>query len=103
MTPEEFNSTYSIGTSVNYHPVIGQAEHIKTVTLSPATTGIDPVIRVKDKAGWVRLDAISIDPEVEKYVQMGQRIQSHEWDCLCAGCIAFVEQGDKVHAMGLQA
>lgn len=105
MTSEAFNSIFSVGTSVNYHSIIGRPEHVKTITRSKARTlpNGQGVVQVAGKVGCVSLEAISIDPEVEKYAQMGQRIASHEWDCLCAGCIAFVEQGDKVHAMGLQA
>lgn len=105
MTPEEFNDLYGVGTSVNYHPIIGQADHVKTLTRSEAWTlpNGQAVVQVAGKAGCVSLEAISVDPEVEKYAQMGQRVESHELDCLCVGCIAFVEQGDIVHGMGLQA
>jgi hypothetical protein len=105
MIPEEFNSIYSIGTSVNYHPIIGQPEHIKTITRSEAYSlpNKEPVIMVVGKAGCVSLDAISIDPEVEKYVRLGRIAESHKIDCLCGDCQEFLIQGDKVHAMGLQA
>lgn len=105
MTPEEFNDLYSVGTSVNYHPVIGQHDHIKTVTRSKAwTLGCgEAVVKVAGKPGCVSLEAISIAREVERYARLGREIEGHELDCLCADCQEFLKQGDIVHEMGLQA
>jgi hypothetical protein len=105
MTSDEFNSIYSPGTSVNYHPIIGQPEHVKTITAGEAWTlpNGKAVVKVKGKAGGVSLDAISIDPEVEKYARLGRKTEDHNLDCLCADCQEFLIQGDKCHSMGLQA
>jgi hypothetical protein len=105
MTSEEFNDIYSVGTSVNYHPIIGRSEHIKTITRSEAWTlpNGQAVVKVKGNAGCVSLEAISIAPSVERYVQLGRKTEDHKLDCMCEDCQEFLKQGDLVHEMGLQA
>jgi len=63
----------------------------------------EPVIFVEGKAGCVSLEAISVDPAVERYAQLGKLTEAHRIECLCGGCQAFLEQGDLVHSMGMQA
>lgn len=105
MTAQEFNQRYGVGTSVNYHPIIGQPEHVKTRTRSEAwhPSNNEPVVQVEEKAGCVALAAISIDPLVEKYSELGRKAVSHGLSCLCESCMEFMNVGDEVHRLGLQA
>jgi hypothetical protein len=105
MTAEEFNQRYDVGTSVNYHPIIGDPEHKKTRTLSEAWThgSGEPMVKVEGQTGGVSLEAITIDPEIERYIDLGNKIENHPLDCLCSDCRAFMTQGDKTKAMGLRA
>lgn len=105
MTPEQWNYLYGVGTSVNYHPVTGQEPHVKAITYSDAWTleNGQAVIQLVGFAGYVSLDAISVDPAIEKYAKLGLKIMEHAGDCKCEDCDAFLKQGDIVHEMGLQA
>jgi hypothetical protein len=105
MTAEEFNEQYGIGTSVNYHPVIGEVEHQKTRTRSEAWSlwSGEPVIKVNGIVGCVSLHAISIDPMVAEYARLGRTIEKCPINCTCANCAAFMKTGDEVHRLGLMA
>ena len=96
MTAEEFNALYCVGMSVNYHPIIGQPGHAKTKTRSDAWTlpGGQHVVQIEGKAGCVSLDAITIDPELEKFARLGVKVEDHHLDCGCADCEAFLRHGD---------
>jgi len=61
------------------------------------------VIQLVGKAGYVSLEAISVDPTVARYAQLGRKIMEHPGDCLCSNCQEFLKQGDIIHEMGLQA
>jgi hypothetical protein len=105
MTAQEFNQRYGVGTSVNYHPIIGEPEHVKTRTRTPAEDSASgyPVVWIEGEAGYVVLEAISIDPLVEKYSELGRKAISHGFSCLCESCMEFMNVGDEVHRLGLQA
>jgi hypothetical protein len=105
MTPEQFNELYGVGTSVNYHSIIGRPEHVKTRTRTEAYWLLNDqaVIMLEGKAGCVSLDAISVDPAIAKYAELGLKIMEHPGDCACQDCKEFLKQGDVVHEMGLQA
>ena len=105
MTAEEFNNRYSVGTSVNYHSIIGDPAHVKTVTRSEAWElgSGHVVVQVKGKSGGVSVEAITIDPEVEMYINLGLIVETHNLGCLCDDCKEFLKQGDVIHAQGLQA
>jgi hypothetical protein len=105
MTSEQWNYLYGVGTSVNYHPVIGLPDHEKMITYSDAWTleSGEAVIQLVGKAGCVALDAISVDLAIERYAELGQKIMEHAGNCKCDDCQEFLKQGDIVHEMGLQA
>lgn len=88
MTPEDFNSLYPIGTEVNYHPIIGQPDHVKTKTRSQAWTlkNKEAVVMVEGKAGCVSLEAISIDPKVERMAELSSKMRNHGLFCECSDC-----------------
>jgi hypothetical protein len=56
----EWNARHTIGTEVEYHPVIGQSAHRVTRTRSSAyvLSGHTSVIFVESESGCVALDAI---------------------------------------------
>lgn len=105
MTASEFNERYSVGTSVRYHSVIGESEYRETATRSEAwtTDSGHGVVMVTGKAGYVSLEAITIDPEVETYSSLGRVIEKHALWCNCEQCMEFLLQGNKIHARGLHA
>lgn len=58
---------------------------------------------ITGKTGCVSLEAITIDEDVAEYARLGRIAETHKIDCACVDCKAFLVQGDKVHAKGLQA
>jgi len=103
MTAKEFNRLYGVGTSVQYHPTIGDPKHTNTKTRSDAWTlpGGQHVVQIEGKSGCVSLDAITIDPEIEVYAQLGSQMEDHPLACFCADCQAFITQGDKLRQRAL--
>lgn len=105
MTAKEFNDKYGVGTSVNYHSVIGQSESKPVKTRSAAWTleNGQHVVQVSGQSGCVSLAAISVDADVEEYARLGLIANEHHIDCVCVDCVAFMTLGDKVHAKGMSA
>jgi hypothetical protein len=62
MTADNWNATYPVGTKVEYHSIIGEPEHIKTETRTPAWTlgHGEPVVSVNGISGGVCFDALVI-------------------------------------------
>lgn len=105
MTAEEFNKLYSVGTTVDYHPIIGEPECVRTRTRSDAWTlhSGHHVVKVEGKAGCVHIEALTIPPEVQRYAELGSRVESHHLTCFCDDCRAFMDQAEIVHSNGMHA
>lgn len=94
MSADEFNALFESGTPVRYHSIIGQPYSLVTKTHGRAwEAGGQVLVRIEGKTGAVAMEAISIDPALERYCRLGQATEAHSLDCFCPDCLAFLEAG----------